>query len=195
MQMSLCGLILISTFAPAARSGTPATTLPASPTTQPLDNVREVTGVANFARVSAIVYRGDHVTAEGFATLKKLGFKTVVEFGSFLKDRKLLAGTGMRYGPMPDRNEKRFLKIIDDAENQPVFLDCDSPEMSKGYLMLATFRIVRQSWSVVDAVDEFCKNVHRPDREGARFILEHLDVHDIEAELVKTQRPKLDVIE
>lgn len=69
----------------------------AAPAQEPLTPRQDLPGLTNYAKVSEALHRGAQPTAEGFAELKKMGIKTVVNLRSFHSDRGKLQGTGLQY--------------------------------------------------------------------------------------------------
>ena len=148
-------------FAFAAKAEDPAPAAPETSTTQKLLTPRDdVPGVKNFAKVSDGLYRGEQPTAEGFAELKKMGIKTAVNLRSFHSDHSLLAGTGLQYVHFycqawhpEDEDVAKFLKVLKDPNNRPVFVHCQHGADRTG-MMVAAYRMVEQSWSSEDAARE-----------------------------------------
>jgi protein tyrosine phosphatase (PTP) superfamily phosphohydrolase (DUF442 family) len=133
-----------------------------SKTTRPLFAVPrgDIPGVANFAKVSDTLYRGAQPTAEGFKELKRMGIRTVVSLRTTSSDRSLLAGTGMKYRRLacepydPDEEDLvRFLSLVRNPENQPVFVHCRQGADRTGWAV-AGYRVVEQSWKPGDAFGE-----------------------------------------
>ena len=120
----------------------------------------DIPGLTNFARISDGLYRGAQPSAEGFAELKKLGIKTVVNLRSFHTDRQKLKGTGLQYLHIyckawhpEDEDVIEFLKVVRDPANQPVFVHCLHGADRTG-MMVASYRIIEQGWTIPDAADE-----------------------------------------
>ena len=119
-----------------------------------------IPGVANFAQISPILYRGEQPTAAGFAELKRRGIRTVVSLRTLHGDGDALKGTGLasfRIFAKPWHPEEEdlltFLKILSDPNNQPVFVHCQYGSDRTGY-MVASYRIVDQGWTYTDAAAE-----------------------------------------
>lgn len=133
------------------------TTLPATrATTQP----SEIPGVKNFAKVSEVLYRGEQPTREGFEQLKKMGVKTIVNLRSFHSDRDDMNGLGFQYAHITckawhpeDEDTTKFIKIMQDRANLPVFVHCQQGADRTG-TCVALYRIIEQGWSVEEAVAE-----------------------------------------
>ncbi|BDU73194.1 fused DSP-PTPase phosphatase/NAD kinase-like protein [Mesoterricola silvestris] len=120
----------------------------------------EVPGVANFARLSPAVWRGAQPTAEGFRNLEKWGVRTVISFRHDHDDFQELKGTGLKYLRIPSlafdpslENIARFLKVVEDEANWPVFIHCAKGKDRTGY-NAAAYRIVIQGWTPARALEE-----------------------------------------
>jgi len=120
----------------------------------------DLPGLANFARVSNVLYRGAQPTAVGFRTLKSMGVRTIVNLRSAHSDRDALAGLGLRYIEIPShawepRSEvvAMVLAITREPANQPVFVHCQHGADRTGYTV-ASYRIVEQGWDKGSALRE-----------------------------------------
>jgi len=117
-------------------------------------------GLPNFHKVSDALHRGAQPTAEGMRELKSLGVRTVVNLRSFHSDRDELKGLDLRYEHIymkawhPEREEVvRFLKIVADPRNRPVFVHCQHGADRTG-LMCAIYRVAFQGWTKEEAAAE-----------------------------------------
>lgn len=117
-------------------------------------------GVPNFHRVSDGLYRGAQPTAEGFKQLKKMGIKTVVNLRLAHSDRDEIGDTALKYEHInmaawnPENDDVvRFLKIVTNKENQPVFVHCQHGSDRTG-TMCAIYRIAVQGWDRDEALKE-----------------------------------------
>jgi protein tyrosine/serine phosphatase len=149
--------ILALLVAAAALAEEPKATAPAR---EPLTPRNDIPGLKNYAKVSDALHRGQQPTAEGFAELKKMGVKTVVNLRSFNSDRDELEGLGLQYVHIyckawhpEDEDVVKFLQVVSDPKNQPVFVHCQHGADRTG-MMVASYRIVEQGWSVEDAAKE-----------------------------------------
>lgn len=120
----------------------------------------ELRGVPNLHRVSDVYYRGAQPTAEGLAELRKLGVKTVVSLRGFASERSMAERAGLHYEHIrfktwhPEMEDvRRFLAIVTDPANQPVFVHCQHGADRTG-MMTAIYRIVAGGWNKEDAVAE-----------------------------------------
>ena len=161
----------------------------------------DIKGLSNFAQVSETLYRGAQPEPEGFAELKKLGIKTVINLRDNNSDRDELKGLGLQYCEIPseadDVEEEKiaaFLKVALNPAHQPVFVHCAHGADRTG-LMVAAYRIYVQGWKNADALAE--TNLfgrHKIYKDIPRYI----STFDIEAIKKKTEtapEPKIEVIE
>lgn len=122
-------------------------------------------GLKDFHQVDANVYRGSQPTAEGFATLAKMGVKTVIDLrGGWVhapKERSLVQKAGMQYvverfsGIFEPRDEQiaRLLAVMQDPSATPVFVHCRRGADRSG-LLIACYRIVHNHWTNQQALEE-----------------------------------------
>jgi protein tyrosine phosphatase (PTP) superfamily phosphohydrolase (DUF442 family) len=160
-----------------------------------------IDGVNNFAQVSPILYRGEQPTAGGFATLKKMGIKTIVNLRSFHGDSDELKGLGLRYFHIyakawhpEDEDIVAFLKIVQDPQNQPVFVHCQQGSDRTGY-SVAVYRMVEQGWSSDDAIAELHHFAFHKIWTDVPAYLKALDVKAIREQVQNADAPVVRVIE
>ena len=119
----------------------------------------------NFYQVNSQLYRGGQPGRNGLEGLKKLGIKTVIN----LRDNDDNAKTeeseaealGLSYFNVPLNNFKQpsdqtvegVLKLINSAENQPVFVHCKRGSDRTGTIV-ALYRIDTDGWTNEEAKDE-----------------------------------------
>jgi tyrosine-protein phosphatase SIW14 len=175
MRPAIC-LVLLGMLLPAAcnkpkasspppttppTTAAPTTTAATVPTTSPtLLTPHPLPGLPNFAQVSPMLYRGAQPTAEGFAQLKKMGVKTVINLRWLHSDRDMLKGLGLQYVNIeckawhPEEEDMvQVLKLIEDPANQPVFVHCQHGADRTG-CAIAVYRMVDEGWSSADATRE-----------------------------------------
>lgn len=131
-----------------------------APAREPLTPRNDLPGLANYAKVSDVLHRGAQPSAAGFAALKRMGLRTVVNLRSFNSDRDELKGTGLQYVHIyckawhpEDEDVVKFLQVVRDPKNHPVFVHCQHGADRTG-MMVAAYRVVEQGWSVEDAAQE-----------------------------------------
>jgi len=120
----------------------------------------ELPGVPNLHKVSEDLYRGAQPSNEGMRQLEKLGIKTVVNLRSVHSDRDEIENTGLSYEHIrmtlwntQDEDIVRFLKIVTDSNNTPVFVHCQFGADRTG-MMCAIYRIVVEGRNKNEAIDE-----------------------------------------
>ena len=172
-------------------------TLPPS-AVQPRNDIK---GLSNFAQVSDVLYRGAQPEPEGFAELKKLGIKTIINLRDNNSDRDELKGLGLQYCEIPseadDVEEEKiaaFLKVALNPAHQPVFVHCAHGADRTG-LMVAAYRIYVQGWKNEDALAE--TNLfgrHKIYKDIPRYI-STFDIEAIKKKIQTVAEPKIEVIE
>ncbi|MCP4263759.1 MAG: dual specificity protein phosphatase family protein [Planctomycetes bacterium] len=123
----------------------------------------ELPGVTNFHKVSDDLYRGAQPTSEGMKQLEKLGIKTVVNLRAAHSDRDEIDNTELSYEHIrmtmwntQDEDIVRFLKIVTDSNNTPVFVHCQFGSDRTG-TMCAIYRMAVEGWNKNEAIDEMTK--------------------------------------
>ncbi|MEW6103674.1 MAG: protein tyrosine phosphatase family protein [bacterium] len=132
-------------------------------------------GIDNMAKINQNLYRGAQPTEEGFAGLKKLGIKTIINLrSSDSNEEEWCKKQGLRYyhlkmspfeAPEPVQ-VKYFFQIVNEPKNQPVFFHCQLGRDRTG-MMAALYRIIYDDWSNSEALSEM-------DYFGFQIILDEL---------------------
>jgi len=119
----------------------------------------------NFHKVSDQLYRGAQPLGGGIKKLGELGVKTIVnlrgEEDLVSAEKKIVEAAGLRYFniPMPglsapsDGEVARVIALLDNPENQPVFIHCKRGSDRTGTIA-AIFRISHENWSAERAIAE-----------------------------------------
>jgi tyrosine-protein phosphatase SIW14 len=123
-------------------------------------------GVENFYKVDDQVYRGAQPSATGFASLAKLGVRTVIdlrEIGEHSQggEEALVHAVGMQYVSIPLKQMatpdngvvSRILGLLNDAASGPVFVHCKRGADRTGAI-IACYRISHDSWQPKQALSE-----------------------------------------
>lgn len=117
-------------------------------------------GLPNLHKVADGLYRGAQPEKEGFAALKEMGVKTVVNLRSVHSDRTECADAGLEYVKITtqawegeDDEVVDFLRVVTDPGRMPVFVHCEHGADRTG-VMCAAYRIAVQGWSREEAVRE-----------------------------------------
>lgn len=114
----------------------------------------------NTYQISPILYRGGQPNEKGYRWLARHGVKTVVSLRTTPPDEALLQKLGLKSVNIPinpylftDDHAVKFLQIINDPENQPVFLHCRHGSDRTG-TMVAIYRMAIESWPRSRAIKE-----------------------------------------
>ena len=123
-------------------------------------------GVRNFRKVNDWVYRGAQPTDEGFASLAKLGVKTVVDLRqigehSQTHEQAVVEADGMHYVSIPmkgmstpsDEQVSRVIGLLNDTTAEPVFVHCQRGADRTG-AVIACYRIGHDHWEAKTALAE-----------------------------------------
>ena len=118
-------------------------------------------GLTNVGRVAPGILRGAQPKAEGYATLKAMGVRTVVNLRTHHGAREAVEASGMRYVEIPMSFWKKVdpaavrkaLSVMTDPANQPVYVYCLRGADRTG-VVAAVYRIKVDGWSEADAEAE-----------------------------------------
>ena len=135
----------------------PAPALPRPPSwAQPADSK----SIANFFKVGDELYRGAEPMGSGYAELKKMGVRTVINLRAFHSDSALcdaatLLGVQIRMRQLTPEPEEvaEFLRIVTNPQFAPYFVHCDKGSERTG-VMCAIYRIALCDWTKEDAIRE-----------------------------------------
>ncbi len=161
----------------------------------------DVPGVTNLARVHEGLFRCAQPERVGFAELRKLGVKTVVNLRTFHSDRDDLEGLGLRYYHIPcqawnpeDEDLVRFLKVAIDPENQPVLVHCQHGADRTG-VMVATYRVFVEGWTKDEALEELPRFGFHEEWANLRKYFHALDFEKLRAAVEAAPAPQVDVVD
>ncbi len=156
---------------------------------EPLKPREDIKGLANFAKVTDVLYRGAQPTKEGFAELKKLGVKTIINLRSKHSDEELIKGLDLNYFSIPintwdldNTHTARFLSIVMDKSNQPVFVHCQHGSDRTG-TMVAVYRVYAQKWKPEEAIKELPTFGFHKIWVNLKKYLKNLDIKKVETEM------------
>ena len=118
-------------------------------------------GLDSVGRVASGIYRGAQPEREGFATLKAMGIRTVINLRTRHGERKAVEAAGMRYVEIPMSFWKdvdpavvrKALSVMTDPANQPVFVHCYRGTDRTG-VVAAVYRMEVDGWSEAEAEAE-----------------------------------------
>lgn len=118
-------------------------------------------GLPSIGRVAPGIFRGAQPEPEGYATLKAIGIRTVVNFRQRHGEREAVEAAGMRYIEIPmsfftkadPAVVRKALSVMTDPANQPVFLHC-SRGVDRVGVVVAVYRMEVDGWSKEEAEAE-----------------------------------------
>jgi protein tyrosine/serine phosphatase len=118
-------------------------------------------GLTKVGRVAPGIFRGAQPKSEGYATLKAMGVRTVINLRTRHGERKAVEAAGMRYVEVPMSFWKdvdpavvrKALSVMTDPANQPVFLHCTVGTDRTG-VVAAVYRMEVEGWSEAEAEAE-----------------------------------------
>lgn len=125
------------------------------------ERVYNLPGLSNVGRVSPHIYRGALPGKAGYATLKQLGIKTVVDMRTTGSEKQEVENAGMDSISIPiemSRNGlqakvEHVLAVMADPARQPVYIHCRHGQDRTG-IVVAAYRMKHQGWSLADAETE-----------------------------------------
>ncbi len=156
--------IFLAVLDPRGVQADPAVQPPAA---SPLDGSRVserifgLAGLSNVGRVAPALYRGAQPRPDGYATLKAMGIRTVVNLRLLHSEKKAVEAAGMRSIEIPmntfkDVNAEKVreaIALMRNPANQPVFVHCAHGQDRTG-IVVAAYRMEADGWSREDAIAE-----------------------------------------
>jgi protein tyrosine/serine phosphatase len=121
----------------------------------------DVPGVGNFHQVNEHVYRGAQPSDKGFASLARLGVKTVIDLRGQRSEQKAVQNAGLHYVRMPwngykapdEKQIAAVLSLMNDNTQWPVFVHCRRGADRTG-TAIACYRILHDHWTNEQALSE-----------------------------------------
>jgi len=118
-------------------------------------------GLTDVGRMAIGILRGAQPTPEGYATLKAMGVRTVINLRTSHGERKAVEAAGMQYVEIPMNVLKnvdpaavrKALSVMTDPANQPVFVHCSRGKDRTG-VVAAVYRMEVNGWSEAEAEAE-----------------------------------------
>jgi protein tyrosine phosphatase (PTP) superfamily phosphohydrolase (DUF442 family) len=171
------------------------------PVTRELASPRnDVPGAPNLARVSPALWRGAQPTAEGMKRLKEMGIRTVVNLRQLHSDRDELKGLGLRCCHIrfvtwhaEDEDVVKFLKVMADPANHPVFVHCQHGADRTG-TMVAIYRVYEQGWPMEEALQELPRFGFHAIWTNLKTYLQKFDAAAMKKKVEEAPAPKVDVV-
>ena len=119
--------------------------------------------IDNFGRINDSYFRGAQPKDQDYADLAAFGIRTVIDLtkGGRSEEQGMVEHAGMKFYRIPmttsdrpsDEAVTRFLAIVNDPVNQPVFVHCQGGRHRTG-VMTAVYRITQDGWSADRAYEE-----------------------------------------
>ena len=118
--------------------------------------------IENFGRINENYYRGAQPKKNDYADLAALGVKSVVDLlGEGADEPAMVESLGLRYyriglssrSKPSSEDVARFLAIVNDPANQPVFVHCHVGRHRTG-VMTAIYRLAHDGWTADRAYAE-----------------------------------------
>ena len=165
----LAGLIITASLA------SPALAKDSKSTAAPATVAAAAVHIDNFGRVNEHYYRGAQPSAQDLADLAKLGVKTTIDLTNGDGDsneERLAQAAGLKFFKIAMNTRvvptleqvTTFLKIVNDPENQPVYVHCVGGRHRTG-VMTAIYRMTQENWTQDRAFQEM-----KSYRFGADFL-------------------------
>lgn len=125
------------------------------------DRLHDPPGLSNVGRVAPGVYRGAQPEKDGFATLKRMGIRTVIDMRTTESEKTEVEAAGMKAVAVPIEMTRKGLKekvdhvvaLMADPANQPVYVHCRHGQDRTG-IVVAAYRMKQQGWSLAEAEAE-----------------------------------------
>ena len=118
-------------------------------------------GLSNVGRVAPGIYRGAQPRSEGYATLRKMGIRTVINLRTRHSEKDKVEAAGMRSVEVPIsiikdlklETVKKIIAIMIDPANQPVYIHCKLGQDRTG-VVVAIYRMEIDRWPLTEAEAE-----------------------------------------
>ena len=120
--------------------------------------------IENFGRIDDHYYRGSQPKNGDYQDLAVLGIKSIITLTSEDTDpneKVMVEKTGMKYYQVPMDSKipptaaelTEFLRIVNDRDNQPVYVHCAAGKHRTG-VMTAAYRLSHYGWTADQAYNE-----------------------------------------
>jgi protein tyrosine/serine phosphatase len=119
--------------------------------------------IANFGRISDTYFRGAQPKGHDYADLAALGVKTIIDLtrDGEAAEEAFVEHAGMKFFRIPmttsdrpaDGAVGRFLALVNDPANQPVYVHCQGGRHRTG-VMTAIYRLTHDGWNADRAFAE-----------------------------------------
>lgn len=159
-----------------------------------------IPGLENFAKISDELYIGAQPTAEGFAQLKKMGIKTIINLRAWHSDKKMIKGQGLYYVNLPtlpirvgDTEVAAFLKVVAHKEYAPFFVHCHLGA-DRTLVMTGIYRITVQGWPKEKVQGELKRFGFHEIFFNLRRYLRNVDLQALKIKIDSIWEPKFEYI-
>jgi tyrosine-protein phosphatase SIW14 len=146
-----------------AKSGSTATAAAASSAASPNAAAFANVQIDNFGEINANYFRGAQPQGRDYQALAAAGIKTVIDLTEDGREDEpgLVKQAGMTFYRIPltttdrpsDAAVAQFLKLVDDPQNQPVYVHCQGGRHRTG-AMTAVYRMTQDGWTADRAYQE-----------------------------------------
>jgi tyrosine-protein phosphatase SIW14 len=119
--------------------------------------------IGNFGEVAPTYFRGEQPEGSDYATLAAFGIKTVIDLQADgqANEKGMVEKAGMAFHRIPMTTHTaptkaqiaEFLKLVNDPENQPVYVHCAGGKHRTG-VMTAIYRMTHDGWTSDQAFKE-----------------------------------------
>jgi tyrosine-protein phosphatase SIW14 len=121
-------------------------------------------GIDNFGKINENFYRGAQPEGSDYADLATFGIRTVINLTSHdaeENEKSMVEKAGMNYIQIPmttheypsETKVKKFLDIVKDPANQPIYVHCVGGKHRTGVLT-AVYRMTQDGWTADRAYQE-----------------------------------------
>lgn len=156
---AVLSLLALSTISPVFAASAGMASLPA--TARSSERIYNLPGLDNVGRVAPGVFRGAQPGKGGYATLRAMGIRTVIDMRTTESEKARVEAAGMRAIAVPIEMSRNGLKekvervvaLMNDPDNQPVYVHCRHGQDRTG-VVVAAYRMKLQGWSLADAETE-----------------------------------------
>jgi tyrosine-protein phosphatase SIW14 len=136
------------------------------------DGLETETGIPNFEFVSRDLWRGAAPTPKALDHLAEMGIKAVIDLRlsgpGVTKEKTQARRLGLAYYHLPlgygrpsESEVEKFLSLVNDPANQPVYVHCRYGADRTG-TMIGIFRAVNQGWDFRSAYKEMRMHHFKP---------------------------------
>lgn len=162
-KRKLFALLAAAFLLPLSPAALPAPVASAAPARVPgtarvSERIFGLPGLANVGRLAPGILRGAQPKPEGYATLKAMGVRTVINLRTSHSEKAAVEAAGMRSVEIPMDSMKnvdpaavrKALSVMTDPANQPVFVHCAHGKDRTG-VVSAVYRMEVDGWSAAEA--------------------------------------------